>query len=35
MLAKKFGRLMINDRFKKKFFEKMKKAPKDSKPEEA
>jgi K+/H+ antiporter YhaU regulatory subunit KhtT len=35
MLAKKFGRLMRNDRFKKKFFEKMKKAPKDSKPEEA
>jgi len=35
MLAKNFGRLMRNDRFKKKFFEKLKKAPRESKSEEA
>jgi hypothetical protein len=35
MLAKKFGRLIRNERFKKKFFEKMKKVPRESKPEEA
>jgi hypothetical protein len=35
MLAKNFGRLMRNERFKKKFFKKMKKAPRESKPEEA
>jgi hypothetical protein len=28
MLAKNFGRLMRNDRFKKKFFERLKKVPK-------
>jgi hypothetical protein len=35
MLAKNFRRLMRNDRFKKKFFKKLKKAPKESEPEEA
>jgi hypothetical protein len=35
MLAKNFGRLMRNDRFNKKFSERMKKAPKESKPKEA
>jgi len=35
MLAKNFERLMKNDKFKKKFFERLKKAPKESKPEEA
>jgi hypothetical protein len=35
MLAKFFGRLMKNDKFKKKFSERLKKAPKESKPEEA
>jgi len=35
MLAKNFGRLMRNERFKKKFFEKMKKVPKEAEPEEA
>jgi len=35
MLAKNFGRLMRNDQFKKKFFERLKKAPKESEPEEA
>jgi len=35
MLAKFFGRLMRNDRFKKKFFERLKKAPRESEPEEA
>jgi hypothetical protein len=35
MLAKNFGRLMKNDKFKKKFSEKLKKAPKESEPEEA
>jgi hypothetical protein len=35
MLAKNFRRLMRNDRFKKKFFEKLKKAPKESELEEA
>jgi len=35
MLIKTFGRLMRNDRFKKKFFERMKKAPRESQPEEA
>jgi hypothetical protein len=35
MLARNFGRLMRNDRFKKKFSEKLKKAPKESEPEEA
>jgi RNA-binding protein YhbY len=35
MLAKNFGTLMRNDWFKKKFSEKMKKAPRESKPEEA
>jgi len=29
MLAKNFGRLMRNDRFKKKFFERLKKAPRE------
>jgi hypothetical protein len=32
MLAKNFGRLMKNDKFKKKFCERLKKAPKKSKP---
>jgi hypothetical protein len=35
MLAKNFGRLMRNDQFKKKFSERLKKAPKESEPEEA
>jgi len=35
MLAKNFGRLMRNDQFKKKFSERMKKAPRESEPEEA
>jgi hypothetical protein len=35
MLAKNFGRLMRIDRFKKKFSKKLKKAPRESKPEEA
>jgi len=35
MLAKNFERLMKNDKFKKKFFERLKKAPKESKTEEA
>jgi hypothetical protein len=35
MLAKNFGRLMKNDKFKKKFSERLKKAPKVSEPEEA
>jgi hypothetical protein len=35
MLAKNFGRLMRNERFKKKFSKKMKKAPRESEPEEA
>jgi ribosomal protein L12E/L44/L45/RPP1/RPP2 len=35
MLAKNFGRLMKNDKFKKKFFERLKKAPKEFEPEEA
>jgi len=34
MLAKNFGRLMKNDKFKK-FTERLKKAPRESKPEEA
>jgi hypothetical protein len=34
MLAKNFGRLMKNDKFKKKFSERLKKAPKKSEPEE-
>jgi len=35
ILAKNFERLMRNERFKKKFFEKMKKAPREAEPEEA
>jgi hypothetical protein len=35
MLAKNFGRLMRNDRFKKKFFERLKKAARESEPKEA
>jgi hypothetical protein len=35
ILAKNFRRLMRNDQFKKKFSEKLKKAPRDSEPEEA
>jgi hypothetical protein len=35
MLAKNFERLMKNDKFKKKFSERLKKSPKESKPEEA
>jgi hypothetical protein len=35
MPAKNFEKLMKNDKFKKKFFERLKKAPKESKPEEA
>jgi hypothetical protein len=35
MLAKKFGRLMRNELFKKKFSEKMKKVPREVEPEEA
>jgi len=34
MLAKNFGRLMNNDKFKKKFTERLKKAPRESEPEE-
>jgi hypothetical protein len=34
MLAKKIGRLMRNERFKKKFFEKMKKVPREAELEE-
>jgi hypothetical protein len=34
MLAKIFGRLMRNDRFKKKFFKRLKKAPRESEPKE-
>jgi hypothetical protein len=34
MLAKKFGRLMRNEGFEKKFSEKIKKAPRESEPEE-
>jgi hypothetical protein len=35
MLAKNFGRLMKNDKFTKKFTERLKKAPRESEPEEA
>jgi len=35
MLTQNFERLMRNDRFKKKFSERLKKAPRESKPEEA
>jgi hypothetical protein len=35
MLAKNFRRLMKNDKFKKKFSERLKKAPKESEPKEA
>jgi hypothetical protein len=35
MLAKRFGRLMKNDKFKKKFTERLKKAPRESESEEA
>jgi hypothetical protein len=35
MLAKNFGRLMKNDKFEKKFFERLKKAPRESELEEA
>jgi hypothetical protein len=35
MLAKNFGRLMRNEQFKKKFFKKMKKVPREAEPEEA
>jgi hypothetical protein len=35
MLAKNFGRLLKNDKFKKKFTEKLKKAPRESEFEEA
>jgi hypothetical protein len=35
MLAKNFGRLMRNERFKKKFFEKLKKVPREAELEEA
>jgi len=35
MLAKNFGRLMKNEKFKKKFTKRLKKAPKESEPEEA
>jgi hypothetical protein len=34
MLAKNFRRLMRDDRFKNKFYEKMKKAPREAEPEE-
>jgi hypothetical protein len=34
MLAKNFRRLMKDDRFKKKFFERMKKSPREAEPEE-
>jgi hypothetical protein len=35
ILAKNFGRLMKNEKFKKKFTERLNKAPKESEPEEA
>jgi hypothetical protein len=35
MLAKNFERLMKNEKFKKKFTERLKKAPRESEPEEA
>jgi hypothetical protein len=35
MLAKNFGRQIKNDKFKKKFIERLKKAPRESEPEEA
>jgi hypothetical protein len=35
MLAKNLGRLMKNDKFKNKFFERLKKAPRESEPKEA
>jgi hypothetical protein len=35
MLAKNFRRLMRNNRFKKKFFERLKKAPREAEPKEA
>jgi hypothetical protein len=35
MLSKNFGRLMKNDKFKKKFTERLKKAPRESEPKEA
>jgi len=35
MLAKNFERLMKNDKFKKKFIERLKKAPRESEPKEA
>jgi hypothetical protein len=35
MQAKIFGRLMRNERFKRKFFEKLKKVPREPEPEEA
>jgi len=35
MLAKNFGRLMKNEKFKKKFTERLKKTPRESEPEEA
>jgi ribosomal protein L12E/L44/L45/RPP1/RPP2 len=35
MLAKNFGRIMKNNKFKKKFSERLKKAPRESEPEEA
>jgi hypothetical protein len=35
MLAKNFGRLMKSDKFKKKFSKSLKKAPRESEPEEA
>jgi hypothetical protein len=35
MLAKNFGRLMKNDKFKKKFAERLRKVPKEVEPEEA
>jgi cobyric acid synthase len=35
MLAKNFGRLMKNDKFKTKFIERLKKAPRESEPQEA
>jgi hypothetical protein len=35
MLAKNFGKLMKNDRFKKKFIERLKRAPKEAESEEA
>jgi hypothetical protein len=35
MLAKNFGRLMKNEKFKKKLIERLKKAPRETEPEEA